>query len=47
MRFVSDHLSSWEEEEQPVPLKELLGSTVEKLRQTSGETLLQLEDMQI
>ncbi|XP_038586259.1 clathrin heavy chain linker domain-containing protein 1-like [Micropterus salmoides] len=34
LRFVSDRLSSWEDEEQPVPLEELLGSTLENVRRT-------------
>ncbi|XP_039996141.1 clathrin heavy chain linker domain-containing protein 1-like [Xiphias gladius] len=35
LKFVCDRLSSWEEEGQQVPLEELLGSTVENVRQTS------------
>ncbi|XP_029306375.1 clathrin heavy chain linker domain-containing protein 1-like isoform X2 [Cottoperca gobio] len=35
LRLVSDLLSSWEHEEQQIPLEELLGSTLEDLRQTS------------
>ncbi|XP_031729626.1 clathrin heavy chain linker domain-containing protein 1 isoform X1 [Anarrhichthys ocellatus] len=35
LRLVSDSLSSWEGENQPVPLEELLGSTLENIRQTS------------
>lgn len=38
LRFVCDCLSSWEEEGQQVPLEELLRSTLENIRQTSGET---------
>ncbi|XP_075935082.1 clathrin heavy chain linker domain-containing protein 1-like isoform X1 [Anarhichas minor] len=35
LRLVSDSLSSWEGENQPVPLEELFGSTLENIRQTS------------
>ncbi|XP_053189511.1 clathrin heavy chain linker domain-containing protein 1-like [Scomber japonicus] len=35
LRFVFDCLSSWEEKQQQVPLEELLGSTLENIRQTS------------
>ncbi|XP_070772732.1 clathrin heavy chain linker domain-containing protein 1-like [Enoplosus armatus] len=35
VRFVSDRLSSWEDEKQQVPLEELLGSTLEDVRETS------------
>ncbi|XP_037637294.1 clathrin heavy chain linker domain-containing protein 1-like [Sebastes umbrosus] len=35
LRLVSDRLSSWEDEKQQVPLEELLGSTLENVRQTS------------
>lgn len=35
---MSDRLSTWEDEEQQVPLEELLGSMLENIRQTSGET---------
>ncbi|KAK2921555.1 hypothetical protein Q8A73_001040 [Channa argus] len=35
LRFVCDHLSSWENEGQKVPLEELLGSTLENIRQTN------------
>ncbi|XP_035028111.2 clathrin heavy chain linker domain-containing protein 1-like [Hippoglossus stenolepis] len=35
LRCVCDHLSRWEEEEEQVPLEELLGSTLENIRQTS------------
>lgn len=42
--LVSDRLSNWEDEEQPVPLMELLASTSENIRRSSGETdLLQQE----
>ncbi|XP_054456700.1 clathrin heavy chain linker domain-containing protein 1-like [Anoplopoma fimbria] len=34
LRLVSDCLSSWAEEKQQVPLEELLGSTLENIRQT-------------
>ncbi|TNN54331.1 Clathrin heavy chain linker domain-containing protein 1 [Liparis tanakae] len=35
LRLVSDCLSSWEGDSQQVPLEELLGSTLENIRQTS------------
>ncbi|XP_041803069.1 clathrin heavy chain linker domain-containing protein 1-like [Chelmon rostratus] len=35
LSFVSDRLSDWESEKQQVPLEELLGSTLENVRQTS------------
>ncbi|XP_051232776.1 clathrin heavy chain linker domain-containing protein 1-like isoform X2 [Dicentrarchus labrax] len=35
LRFVSDRLSSWEEEKQQVPLEELLGSMLENIRLTN------------
>ncbi|XP_035520046.1 clathrin heavy chain linker domain-containing protein 1-like isoform X2 [Morone saxatilis] len=35
LRFVSDRLSSWEEEKQQVPLEELLGSMLENIRQAN------------
>ncbi|XP_044228124.1 clathrin heavy chain linker domain-containing protein 1-like [Thunnus albacares] len=35
LRFVFDRLSSWAEQKQQVPLEELLGSTLENIRQTS------------
>ncbi|XP_068587976.1 clathrin heavy chain linker domain-containing protein 1-like [Cebidichthys violaceus] len=34
LRLVSDSLSSWEGQNQPVPLEELLGSALENIRQT-------------
>lgn len=42
--LVSDRLSGWEDEEQPVPLVELLASTSENIQRSSSETdLLQQE----
>lgn len=41
LRSVWDCLSSWEEEGQPAPLGELVGSTLENIREADGETLLQ------
>lgn len=41
LRSVWDCLSSWEEEGQPVPLEELVGSTLDNIREADGETLLQ------
>uniref|UniRef100_A0A7N8YLB0 Translin-associated factor X-interacting protein 1 N-terminal domain-containing protein n=1 Tax=Mastacembelus armatus TaxID=205130 RepID=A0A7N8YLB0_9TELE len=40
LRLVCDRLSSWEEEGKQVPLEELLGSMMENIRQTSGETFI-------
>lgn len=43
LRSVWARLSSWEEEGQPVPLGELVGSTLENIREADGETPLRSE----